>query len=197
MKKRLSFALFALSLVLACTGVRGQEKPKAAEPASGAPASKATAVKVRVLITEYEGERKIKSLPYDFMISVGGPNPEWTKLKMGSRVPVATGAGASAGAQFQYIDVGTHIDCRAARTEDRKFAMEINIERSWVDGETPVPLDAGTSQPAASFPEPVIRQFQSQLKLLLEEGQPQESSVATDPLSGKVLKVEVTILPRK
>jgi len=52
----------------------------------------------------------------------------------------------------------------------------------------------GSSQSSSGqFPEPVIRQFRSDLSLILRDGQTVESTFATDPLSGKVFKVEVTL----
>ena len=46
---------------------------------------------------------------------------------------------------------------------------------------------------AGSFRQPVVRQFKSELDLKIREGQVLESTMATDPVSGKVLKVEVSI----
>ncbi|HMJ23823.1 MAG TPA: hypothetical protein VK513_18045, partial [Terriglobales bacterium] len=66
---------------------------------------------------------------------------------------------------------------------------------SWVEGDVSIPMEKlSSSQPSpGQFPEPVIRQFRSDLSLLLRDGQTVESAFATDPLSGKVFKVEVTL----
>ena len=41
--------------------------------------------------------------------------------------------------------------------------------------------------------QPVIQQFRSQLNLLIRDGQTLETTVSTDPISGRVTKVEVTL----
>jgi len=57
-----------------------------------------------------------------------------------------------------------------------------------------VPLDEGSAQqPSGQFPEPIIRQFKSDLTLIQRDGQTVESTFATDPLTGKVFKVSVTL----
>jgi hypothetical protein len=57
-----------------------------------------------------------------------------------------------------------------------------------------VPLDKGSAQqPSGQFPEPIIRQFKSDLTLIQRDGQTVESTFATDPLTGKLFKVSVTL----
>jgi hypothetical protein len=109
-------------------------------------------------------------------------------LKMGSRVPVYTGKENG----MQYLDVGSNIDCQVYRTKDNRFDVRLDLERSWIEGDVAVPIDR-TSSPASTgqFPEPIVRQFRSALSLTLRDGQTVESAFATDPLSGKVFKVEV------
>lgn len=95
---------------------------------------------------------------------------------------------------MQYLDVGTNIDCQASRTKDNKFDIRLILERSWVEGDVAVAVDPATAaQSSGQFPEPILRQFKSELSLTLGDGQTIESSFATDPLSGKVFKVEVSL----
>jgi hypothetical protein len=115
-----------------------------------------------------------------------------TKMRMGSRVPVYTGKENG----MQYLDVGSNIDCQATRTSDGSFDLRLSLDRSWVEGDVavPVPVDKGSSQgTTGQFPQPIIRQFRSDLNLILRDGQTVESTFATDPLSGKVLRVQVSL----
>lgn len=154
-----------------------------------------TPAKVTVVFTEFEGTKKIKSLP--FVLYVNAPHtahlqPGWSKIRIGSRVPIYTSANS-----YNYHDVGTNLDVRAARSTDDRFALELNLERSWVDGETPAPTESG-SAPAidpvtSSSRQPIVRQFKSELSLSLRDGQSVESVMATDAVTGKVLRVEVTL----
>ncbi|HEV2103073.1 MAG TPA: hypothetical protein VGR58_09875 [Candidatus Acidoferrum sp.] len=46
---------------------------------------------------------------------------------------------------------------------------------------------------AGQFREPVIRQFKTELAVTMKDGQTVQSTLATDPLSGKVLAINVTM----
>lgn len=169
-----------------------QDKPKTDEKPSVE--AQTTPVKVLILFTEYEGEKKVKSLPYSLYINAANSpeqKPGWTRLRIGNRVPVYTGNNS-----FSYFDVGTNIDARAAYPGDGRFLLNLNLDRSSVEGNVLVPMQKPpetNAQDAGSFREPIVRQFKSELDLKIREGQTIESTMATDPVSGKVLKVEVTI----
>ena len=95
-----------------------------------------------------------------------------------------------------YLEVGTNIDARAAHTPEGHFLLYLNLERSWAEGYTLVPVQRPPEQMdphAGSFQEPIIRNFRSELDLKLREGQVMESTMATDPISGKVMKVEISL----
>jgi hypothetical protein len=140
-------------------------------------------VKIQVVFSEYDGDKKVKSLPYSFSINAMR-NPDnfnpWTKLRVGSRVPITTGNG-----QLTYLDVGTSIDSRAWHTDDGRYSLQLNIERSSIDGEAIT--QSGQSK------DPVVQQFKSELNITVREVETVESTFATDPLNGKVTKVQVTL----
>src|SRR5262249_27481307 len=94
------------------------------------------------------------------------------KLKVGDRVPVATGsyqtgtAGASAvnplvSTQYQYIDVGVNIDVTPHIHLDRVVGLKVSIEVSSVTGYTTI----GTLQ------EPIISQRKIEHDIQLKEGE--------------------------
>jgi hypothetical protein len=187
--KTARIALGVLTLLTAAFTLRAQDKVKS--EAKVPPA----VLKVQVTITESEGEKKVVNLPYTFYMKAGegGPASPWTKVRMGSRVPVYVGKDGG----MQYIDVGTNIDARGFAGEDGRFDISLNLERSWVEGDVAVPMERPTGQPtdthAGQFREPVIRQFKTELALTLKDGQSIQSTMATDPLSGKVLAINVTM----
>jgi|SRR5208283_157353 len=186
-------ARFALAALLALTVVAlhtsAQEKPK---PDAKAPAS---TLKLQVTITEREGEKKVTNLPYTFYLRAAdlGPNSPWTKLRTGSRVPVYAGKDGG----MQYIDVGTNIDARGVAAEDGRFDITLNLERSWVEGEVIVPTEKPTgAAPEANsghFKQPIIRQFKTELTLPMRDGQTSQCTESTDPGSGRVLTISVTM----
>src|ERR1700685_3723085 len=182
------------SLLLLCMLspiVLAQDKPKADEKAKVEAPS--TPIKVQIVFTDFEGDKKTKSLPY--VMYVNAPDSTelragWTKFRIGSRLPIYVGKN-----EMQYMDVGTNVDARAAYTGDGHILLQLILERSWVEGEVSIPItkpDASPSDPTGGhFQEPIIRGFKSELDMKLREGQPVESTVATDPISGKVVKVEI------
>jgi hypothetical protein len=187
--RKARIALGVLTLLTATVTLRAQDKVKS--EAKVLPA----VLKVQVTITETEGEKKVVNLPYTFYMKAGegGPASPWTKVRMGSRVPVYVGKDGG----MQYIDVGTNIDARGFAGEEGRFDLNLNLERSWVEGEVAVPVERPggqtTDSHAGQFREPVIRQFKTELVLTMKDAQTIQSTLATDPLSGKVLAINVTM----
>jgi len=172
--------------------VLAQDKPKPDDKAKAEVQS--TSIKLQIVFAEFDGDKKVKSLPYVmYLNSPDAPDLKggWDKLRIGSRIPVYIGNN-----QMQYQDVGTNIDARSAYADDGHLLLQLDLERSWVEGDVSVPTtkaDGDSSDTASGrFPEPIIRAFRSELSLKLREGQPMESTVATDPISGKVVKVEIS-----
>jgi hypothetical protein len=175
-----------------------QDKPRAEDTQKAE--VRTTPVKVQIVFTEFEGDKKVKSLPYTLYINAtdapewkAGASSSWVKLRVGSRVPVYTGGSTG---NMTYLDVGTNIDARSAYTGGGHLSLYLNLERSWVEGNVSVPVaksDGSTSETSnGHFRQPIIPNFRSELDLRLREGQPVESTMATDPISGKVFKVDVS-----
>jgi hypothetical protein len=153
-----------------------------------------TPVKIQVVFAEFEGDKKIKSMPYISQFTADAPHGlEFAKLRIGNRVPLYTGKENG----LQYADVGMNIDLRAERLDDGRFGIRIALERSWVEGDVLIPVaktaDAQTGGSSGEFKEPVIGQYKTDLYLLMRDGQTVESTLATDPLSGRLLKIEFTL----
>lgn len=193
--KRLIIGSFlgACLLFLAIPG-RCQDKPNPSkdEAKSTEVQPDGPQVKVQILFAEYEGDKKVKSLPYTMLVQANRTG----KLRIGSRVPVATG-GDKGGLQFQYIDVGTNLDCSATPAQDGKYQLRLSLERSWVEGNVPVAMEKSPTPSAehndSLFRQPIIHQFRFDNTIFLRDGQTLETNFATDPVSGKVIKVEVTL----
>ncbi len=172
-----------------------QDKTKSSETLKAAENAKPVIpLKVMLVLSEFDGEKKISSLPYGLFVSTADRS---TRVRSGMRVPVATGSfgtGATAGnagtisplvnTQLTYLDVGTNIDCSAQAEDDGRYKLMITIDRSSIAGE---PSSVG------NLGNPIIRQFRSDFALSLKDGQTIESVMATDPLTGHVLRVGVTL----
>lgn len=186
MKKAIVAVLLAV-LVFAVPASRSQDKPKSSEPPSVTP------LRVQVIFAEYDGEKKISSLPYTLLVNSDDKGPQ-AAVRMGLRVPVVvSGGSSSANKQFQYMDVGTNLDGRADRMEDGRFNLRLNVEKSSLY--TPATTEKPDTLAGSEIPpgEPIVQQFRSQVNLLIRDGQTIQSTVASDPVTGHVLKVDVTL----
>jgi len=181
-------------LLAACVpNLSAQEKPKAQEPNADEIRFSLASLKVQVVFTEYEGDKKLKSLPYSFLVSTRtrDSKPE-AKIRVGNRVPVYTGGEHGS---MTYMDVGTNIDSWAECVAPGQYRVFLYLERSWVEGNVSVPVErtATGDSHASQFAQPIIRQYKAELTPILRDGQSLETSLATDPLSGRIVKLEVSI----
>lgn len=183
--------LFLVAVVFLVQPLRAQESVK--PDAKAQSTAQTPQLKVQMVFTEFDGDKKTKSMPYTSVFAATGHAPDSMKIRVGSRVPVWTGKEGG----FQYVDVGTNLDCNAERLEDGRFGLRIAFERSWIQGETQLPSDASPQAQGgnliASFKEPVIGQYKTTEYLIMRDGQTLETTAATDPLNGKQLKIEITI----
>lgn len=193
MRKRWLAGVVAIWIAGFVPKVLAQDKPKTSEQNSEDIRFSRASLRVQVVFTEYEGEKKLKSLPYSFLVTTHTRDawPE-AKIRVGSRVPVYTGGEHGS---VTYMDVGTNIDCRAEAVAEGQYRVYLNLERSWVEGDVLVAVEK--ANPPQAFHEPVVRQYKTELSPVLKDGQSVETSLATDPLSGKVVKLELSISPVK
>ena len=169
--------------------VRSQEKPAAAAP-KPAPVA-VTPLKVSVVVSRFQGEKKLSSLPYTLSVNAGSR----ATLRMGAKVPVMMMMTANMpkdlpqGGPVQYQDVGTSIDCNVSGVQDDgRFRVEITIEDSSVYGEGPNPTD---NKPPPGNPS--FRSFKASDSMVLRDGQTAQFTTATDKVSGEIVKVDVTL----
>src|SRR6266704_6046267 len=108
--KRLVLSFLFSTLVIPIAFVSAQDKPKPEESEKKAEIRKeVTPLRVQVVFNEYEGEKKISSLPYTLLVNADEPgNP--AMVRMGLRVPIQTGTQGPTASQIQYMDVGTNLD---------------------------------------------------------------------------------------
>jgi len=167
---------------------RAQEKQFNAESVG-----KGILVKVQVVLTEFDGDKKITSLPYSFVSDASGRN---VSLRMGLKVPITTDA-KTGQVSFTYMDVGTSIDWSSLVLEAGGFSVGLTVNRSSVYSAVLTDSKGGSTavmdSSQVSGNQPVIRNFSSNLRAVMKDGQTIESTVATDPLSGHILKVAITL----
>jgi hypothetical protein len=142
-------------------------------------------LKVQLVLSKVKGETKTASLPYSLPCNAEEP-ARGSHLRMGIDVPVLTAAKEGPPA-YQYRSVGTNIDCRASAMSDGRYRLEMTVEHSSMYA----PPDESTR--AAVGAAPLFRTFRSGFVPVLRDGQSMQYTMATDPVSGEVVRIDVTL----
>ena len=182
------FGLALAALVVALGGAleaQQQPQPRPAPPPM-------IPAKVDVVISRFAGEKKTANLPYSLMVNINGDhyNMGRTSIRMGVDVPVGTTTVTRDGVtttQPSYRNVGTNIDCHGSSREDGRFSVFVNVvDSSFVGGD---PRAARVQEMGAA----AFMTFTTSNNLTLRDGQTVQFTMATDKVTGEVVKVEVTL----
>jgi hypothetical protein len=185
--------------MLFSSGAQAQDKPTG----TGFKSVPIVPLKVQIVVSRYEGEKKVSSLPYtlavnanDGVVTVDGRfTPfNYARLRTGAKVPIPSMAPPKESpvqgpmGPVTYQSIGTNIDCTAQSLDNGRYRVDISIE------DTSVYADGKTAQGVAKIADiPSFRTFQSSNAVILRDGQSTEFTVAADKISGDVTKVDVTI----
>jgi len=198
MPRRLAVTLlsaFVAAAALAAPG-RAQDAPKpetAKAPEAARPADRRVSgamLRVQVVLSRFQGERKLGSLPYTFNVTVEGRS---VRVRMGVETPVAVATSSDTGkatTSFQYRNVGTNIDCSAREVGgDGHYQLMLTVENSSVAGGA----DSSALTEARTAAAPLFRTFNATLDPVLRDGQSVQAIASTDPVTGEVVKIDVTL----
>jgi len=175
--------------------------PPPAQPSAGRRTPAPVPLKVTVVLSRYQGDKRVSSMPYvlGVMASGWGPGPK-TTLRMGVEVPVATtvftpvveGKTTSPPmSSYNYRSVGTNIDCGATFDESTSGLFQLSLTVS--DSSLGLGSTKQGGQVAIASDMPSFRNFNSSFTALLREGQTMQYTSATDPVTGELMKIDVTV----
>src|ERR1700688_3642926 len=156
--KKTILAVSLAVLVLVVPRLWSQDKEKSGGEVKSAPTEKIiTPLRVQMVFTEFEGDKKIGNLPYTFLVNADDRGSQ-AAVRMGLRVPIEASSNTAV-KQFQYQDVGTNIDGRAEKADDGRFLLRLNVERSsvYLPGSEGKPAAVGGSE--ISGAQPIVQQF--------------------------------------
>jgi hypothetical protein len=157
-------------------------------------------LKVTIVLSKYQGEKKISSEPYELSVRTDGNK---ASIRMATQVPVQAASGllpplpppAPGGARpprpnssTGLRDVGTNIDCSATTLDTGRYAVTVTIEDSSLYDDNQRSVDGAKSESARS-----VRMFRTTNALVLRDGQTTEFTAATDKVTGEVIKAAVTL----
>lgn len=141
-------------------------------------------LKFQIVASEYDGDKKIASYPYTLNFLEDGMRG-LTSMRVGLRVPIVTEGEPGKDSKTVYQDVGVNIDIEQVRAlDDGRYSFNLVVNRSSIY------TQAGGG---AIGSRPVLANFWSRHALALRDGQNYQSLSATDPQSGRVLKIDVTL----
>jgi hypothetical protein len=166
------------------------QAPAVAPQAPAAASAKEQALlKIQVVVSRYQGEKKISSQPFTLSVMANGPR---ATLRTGVQVPVPASPLAPAAdgktppVAINYKNVGTSIDCMARPLEDGRFRLELSIDDSSLASDD-------QNQPFAKGL-PQFRSLQiSGETAVLRDAQTAQLVTAADKVSGEVVRVDVTL----
>jgi hypothetical protein len=148
-----------------------------------------TALKVQVVLSRYEGEKKLASMPYTFLVYAGDRDNRVT-LRMGVGLPV-TAVSATGQPATTIHDIGTNMDCTATPADDGRFRIALAVNHSSVYETDQKHLQATIPKPGDSAQ--LVRSFTSSFSLLLRDRETGQPLAATDPVTGEVMRIDVTL----
>jgi hypothetical protein len=154
-------------------------------------------LKILIVFNEFDGEKKISSMPYTISVLASPDRGRaMGSLRMGLKVPILSQSSAKEGpSQIQYMDVGTYIDCRVERADEGRFSLNTSVRRSSVYMPPGVSSGKeGTFTAGELSGRPVLQEFSGSFVIIIRDGETKPSTIATDPLTGHQLKVDVTLI---
>ena len=162
-------------------------KPEASKPAAAPARNAYTPLRLQITISRYQGEKKISSLPYSLSLAIGGPRVEF---RVGAQVPVSTNT-VNDGVKtptHTYRDVGVGIDVSGqALVDTGLYKMDISVSDSSVSTSSQIqgaPTISGV---------PLFRNFRTGGTVMLRDGQTTQLTTAGDPITGEIMRVDVTL----
>ena len=159
-------------------------------------------VQVDVVLTRWQGEKRISSMPFVLMANASNRQHNSTSIRMGVDVPVGTStsnvtqtqgpsssqrAVATAKVATEFRNVGTDIDATVTRTDAANFAVSLSIRDSSIFTSDQTKMPNTLVDPTA------FRTFSASNTLNMLDGQTRLFGVATDKITGETMRIEVKL----
>jgi hypothetical protein len=179
----------ATSLMTVVAATAGAQDPQAIP--GGKPVTAAAPVQLQIVISRTRGDKKISSMPHVLTVRPDDVRNLWARLRVGAQIPIpnaAPPAGATVTpSAYSFKEIGTSIDATANAQPDGRYQVNLSISETSVYGEGSEPQNLrGGAIPA-------LRSYQSTNSVFLREGQTSQFTAGTDPLTGDIVRVDVTL----
>lgn len=202
MTKTMTRFAAVLTVMLALAAGTTSWRASAYDVITQEPSAPLVPVKVEIVLSRSQGDKKVSSLPYTIWANANGNN---VSLRLGVDVPVGaslvttgnentSGSGRSTTTtssttnRVEFRNVGTSIDCVIRQTPDGRFWVRLQVQDSSIfasDSEARPPLKL--ADPMA------FRTFTFSNELSMRDGQSVQWASATDKITGEILKLDATL----
>jgi hypothetical protein len=156
----------------------------AQQPGTQGSAGPAVTIKLVVVLSKYEGDKKISSVPYTLSLVPGKPG----SIRAGSEIPVPTSSFNSAGTQtttsYTLQQVGSQIDATVNPTGDGKYNLTLSV--------TDRDRTSTTNNPGVPNV-PTFKNMSSSSSAILGNGESIQFTSSTERASNESLKIDVTL----
>lgn len=160
--------------------------------------SPAIELKIDLVISRTQGEKKISSLPFTLFAASTDSGPRGinvsASVRMGVDVPIGTttstreGTPAATTTRPEYRQIGTQIDCNATRMPDGRYSLALRIH------------DSAIFSPASAQPDQVLKLDPAAFKTftinntrIVTLGRQEEFGRAADPITGEIVRVDAMV----
>jgi len=191
--------LVVVAIVFMSTALAAQDGQQPAAPSNRPAPGAPTSLKVSLVFSRYQGEKKISSVPHILWVTANDNNRP-TSLRLGTQIPVPTTVIAKDGEKSQsynYRDVGTNIDVTANTSPGSDGAYRLSIVMTDSSVYYPDQSEPAARSSVASTGAPAFRNFNSTFVILVRDGQTVQSTAVTDPVSGQTIKLDATLNVQK
>lgn len=177
--------LLVSALVMFGAGVAAgndQATQQPAQPAAApaAPKGIAPAARLQVVLSRFNGDKRIANQPY-LLVTVANGRPQ--VLRIGAEVPIVPGTTKESSG---YKSIGTNIVASVTAQDDGRYLVS-------VDAESSSPYSDDQKQAGR----PAFRSYKLNGTAYFKDGQTAEIATATDSLTGEVIRMEVTLTALK
>jgi len=147
-------------------------------------------LKVTIVLSKYQGEKKTASEPYELSLRTDGNK---ASIRMATQMPAepappAPPAPPGAARPAPRPNPFTNIDCSATSLDSGRYAVTVTIEDSSIYEDNQRNADGSKTERRRS-----VRMFRTTNALVLRDGQSTEFTAATDKSSGEMIKAAVTL----
>ena len=163
--------------------------PEAGAQGPGGPTVKPASVPihVQVILSRYRADKKVSSVPYSLSVKPG-ERPRGANLRLQTQVPITSAIDEKTGNSiFNYQNIGISIDASATALDAGRYEISVTISESSLYGDAQLPIALPRGVPT------LVRTYASQNSLVLRDGQTSQYTAATDPVTGEVVRADVTL----